>query len=45
MRVVPGSPASQFIETLSSDDPRNYGMPTGGFGAPLLNSSRPGGIS
>ena len=36
MRVVQGSPAAQFIETLSSDDPRRYGMGFGGLGEPIL---------
>ena len=26
MRVVPGSPEAQFLETLSPDDPRHYGL-------------------
>ena len=45
MRVAPGSPAAQFIDTLSPNDPRHYGMPVGGFGAPLFSSPRTGGIN
>jgi len=45
MRVVQGSPAAQFIDSLPTDDPRRYGMPIGGFGAPQLGSPRTGGIN
>jgi hypothetical protein len=44
MRVLPGSPLAQFLETLSPDDPRHYGMPLGGppnRGEPIRPGGRP----
>ena len=41
MRPVPGSDSASFLETLSPNDPRRYGM---GFGGPIQPRPDTGGV-